>query len=164
MHKFAFHRALLALALALPFGTAGTAAAATATGTLTLNGSVTYAPPPASCTVNSPNVDVTYEVPYQTTVYQISKTATVLINCTSGAAYSLKSAATSNLVSMGDTQLRAYVVSASKNIYTFPISGTGNGAQQSIPLTVNFQTLESTSFNSTTVGAVSGSIALTLTY
>ena len=164
MHKLALHHTLLALALALSFGAAGTATAATATGNMTMSGAITYAAPPASCTVSSPNVDVTYEVPYDSFTMLITKNTSVSVTCTNGTSYSLATAASSNGISFGGNSLVASILNNGKNIAMVPVSGVGNAAAQAIPLQVNLMNAGGETFRASTVGTVSGSIPLTVTY
>jgi type 1 fimbria pilin len=165
MKKFAQRHTLFALAFAVMLSAAGAASAATSTGTMTFGGEVTYAPPPASCTISSPSVDATYVIPYGG-VANYSKSTSVSVNCTSGTAFAVTAPAQMNSLNVGATTVAVALRdgSTSSNIATTPMNGTGTGAAQSIPLSLLFTAAGGGSLTTAHTGTVSGSVALTVTY
>jgi hypothetical protein len=165
MKKFAPNRILSAIAFAAMFGAAGAAAAATSTGTMTFGGEVTYAPPPASCTISSPSVDATYVIPYGG-VASYSKSTSVSVNCTSGTAFAVSAPAQMNTLNVGATTVSVALRDAGSgtNIATTPSNGTGTGGAQSLALSLLFTANGGGSLTSAHTGTVSGTVALTVTY
>jgi hypothetical protein len=72
--------------------------------------------------------------------------------------------AAQNIIPMDSQYIRAAINKAGKNIYNYPLTGTGTGSTQSIALTVFFTPLGLTTFDKTTVGTISGNFPLTITY
>jgi hypothetical protein len=144
---------------------ASAATAATQTGSVAVTGTMTNPAPPASCSVGAVYIDATYQIPYDNSLaYQYSKNFNLSVNCTTGTAYSVKPPAAQNIIPMDSQYIRAAINKAGKNIYNYPLTGTGTGSTQSIALTVFFTPLGLTTFDKTTVGTISGNFPLTITY
>jgi spore coat protein U-like protein len=162
------NRTLAALAGAIALGFASPSEGATKTGNVAITGTMTNPPPPASCTVNSPYVDASFEIPYESSPFSYSKTSSLSVNCTNTTPYSIRAASAQNVLSMGDDQLQVAVLyisnGSTKNLYNTPATGTGNGTAKVLPLTLSISPLNGSPFAEETVGPVSGSIKLTVTY
>jgi ABC-type glycerol-3-phosphate transport system substrate-binding protein len=169
MKQFATKRFASAIALALMFGAAGMASAATTkTGNLTFTGTLTDAPPPASCNiVSAPSVDATYTIP-NGGIASFIKSTSMTVNCTSGTNFSLTAPADLNPLARGadPAGLTAQVLAgfAQMNIATTPYAAAGTGANQVIAMNVVFKGKAGGMINTGETGAVSGSIVLSVAY
>jgi type 1 fimbria pilin len=161
MKKIAIFATLIS---ALMLGSVNPAIAASATGGMAFNGALSYAPPPASCSVGSQYVDASFQTPYDSYTLQYTKALNLSVNCTNGIAYSVKPPAAANKLPLGDTFLNVGFTKAGKNIYTYPVTGTGSGAPQAIALNANFSRWDSSPFDEDAVGTVSGAVTFEVTY
>jgi hypothetical protein len=168
MKQFATKRFASAIALAMMFGIAGSASAATTTGNMTFTGTLTDAPPPASCNiVSAPSVDATYTVPAGG-IASFQKPTSMTINCTNGTNYSLSAAADLNTLARGSdpSGMTAQILAggSSTNIGVTPYAATGTGANEVLAMNVVFKGKSGGTLNSGETGAVSGSINLSVAY
>jgi hypothetical protein len=168
LKQFATKRFASAITLAVMLGAAGMASAATQTGNLTFTGTLTDAPPPASCNiVSAPSVDATYTIP-NGGIASFTKSTSMTVNCTSGTNFSLTAPADLNPLARGadPTGMVAQVQAggSNTNIGTTPYAAAGTGANQVIAMNVVFKGKAGGMINTGEAGAVSGSIVLSVAY
>ena len=152
---------LAMLLTALLSGATQQAQASTTSGAVSVTGTVTN---PATCSLNNLAINASYQIPYESYTLAYSKSATLTIKCSSGTTYSISPPAAQNLYDVGGKLWQLAITISSVNLYNKPKTGTGNGANQSIAVTLNFMKVDSGAFEATDTGTITGSIPINVSY
>lgn len=149
---------ILALALGIAMGSAN---AGTATGTVTVTGTVV-----ASCTLNSPTAAFGTNVPSSSVATSQIQAVSIDVTCSNGTPWSLAVPASIPLTVGTDSTSNVLRLETTANVSlgTTPVTGTGNGVVQTQSLQVRAGSGTNGAAGIVGTGAMSGSIAMTVTY